>query len=137
MAELVYVFDTNIVSSLLYERQRPVLARIQRNQTDLLILCEPVIFEVERGLNYRQATQQLARFRNEIFPMFTIAPIQLTDWRVAAVLWATARRSGKQLADVDLMVAAVTLRFDGILISNDRDFDHLPMVPTENWLHQP
>jgi predicted nucleic acid-binding protein len=134
MAENVYVFDTNIVSSLLHERQRLLLTRIQQNQSDSLILCEPVIYEIERGLNHKQARYQLNRFRNEIFPLFTTIPIQLTDWRAAAVLWAYAKKRGRQLSDIDLLLGAITVRLGGILITDDKDFAHLPAVPTENWL---
>ncbi|MBZ0300211.1 MAG: PIN domain-containing protein [Anaerolineae bacterium] len=136
MAKELYVFDTNIVSSLLYERQRSLLMRIRRNQTDLLILCDSVIYEVERGLNHKRAERQLSRFRDEVFPMFTVASIQLADWHVAAVLWASTRDIGKQLSDVDLLIAAMALRLNGIVVTNDKDFAYLPMVRTENWLQE-
>ena len=41
--------ELRVVDSLLHERQRLLLTRIQQNQSDSLILCEPVIYEIERA----------------------------------------------------------------------------------------
>jgi predicted nucleic acid-binding protein len=39
---------------------------------------------------------------------------------------------GNQLADVDLLIAAVATRLGDIIVSSDTDFDALP-VKRENW----
>jgi predicted nucleic acid-binding protein len=54
---------------------------------------------------------------------------------VAAKLWGNARNRGIQFSDVDVLLAAMTLRLGGVLVTDDGDFAHLPLVPTENWLH--
>jgi tRNA(fMet)-specific endonuclease VapC len=133
MAKSVFIFDSNHISSLLRPRYKVLLNRISNDETNTLVLCEPVIYEVEKGLLHKNAEQQFERFQ-DMLPLFTVMPIQLVDWRVAAVLWATARQNGKQLADIDLLVAAVALRLGGTVVTNDKDFAHLPTVPTENWL---
>jgi predicted nucleic acid-binding protein len=66
--------------------------------------------------------------------LFVVAPVQLVDWRVAAKLWSDARRRGRQLSDIDVLLAAMTLRLNGILITDDGDFAYLPLARTENWL---
>jgi predicted nucleic acid-binding protein len=56
------------------------------------------------------------------------------DWRVAAKLWSNVRQHGRQLSDIDLLLASMTLRLNGILVTDDGDFAYLPLVKTENWL---
>lgn len=128
----IYIFDTTIVSSLFHEQQKAILKRIRHDQTNFLVLCEPVIYEIERGLKHKKAEKQLTRFRGEVIPLFSTVPVQLADWRVASVLWADTRSKGFQLSDIDLLIAAVTLRLGGILVTSDDDFAVLP-VPRENW----
>ncbi|MEM6284849.1 MAG: PIN domain-containing protein [Chloroflexota bacterium] len=135
MAAKTYAFDTNHVSNMLKVQYRSLLLRISQNTTDRLILPEPVIYEVEKGLLHRGASSQFATFQNEIVPLFEVIPVQLVDWRLAAVLWARTRQQGRQLSDIDLLIAAMTLRLKAILITDDRDFTYLPEVPTENWLN--
>jgi predicted nucleic acid-binding protein len=76
---------------------------------------------------------QAAASPNEIIvPELEWVALVDADWRQAAAFWAEARKAGKQLSDVDLLLAAMTLRLDGILVSADDDFDALA-VKNENW----
>ncbi|MBZ0321178.1 MAG: PIN domain-containing protein [Anaerolineae bacterium] len=129
-----YVFDTNIVSALVGKPNVPLLERIRQNQSDVMVLCEPVIYEIEKGLEHKKAAKQLAEFQSSIIPLFNVVAVQLTDWRVAAKLWAFTRSTGKQLSDIDLLLAATVWRLKGILVSNDADFDAIPNIMRENWL---
>jgi predicted nucleic acid-binding protein len=78
------------------------------------------------------ATRKLSVFEETFVPLLTWLPLIDADWRQAAAFWAEARKAGKQLSDVDLLLAAMTRRLDGILVSADDDFDALPMKH-ENW----
>ncbi|MBL8161904.1 MAG: type II toxin-antitoxin system VapC family toxin [Anaerolineae bacterium] len=134
MNSAVYLFDTNIISALRPDQNLALFNRIQENATQTLCLCEPVIFEVERGYEHRQAYQQLTHFRANLMPLFMVISVQLADWRVAAKIWGSERRQGRQFSDVDVLLAAMTLRLNGILVTADSDFSALPFVRTENWL---
>ena len=128
------MFDTNIISSLRSGKNPALFKRLEENKDQILCLGEPIIFEVERGYEHRQAYQQLADFRAHLIPLFVVVPVQLADWRVAAKLWGDARRRGRQLSDVDVLLAAMTLRLNSILVTDDGDFAYLPLLRTENWL---
>ncbi len=54
------------------------------------------------------------------------------DWRQAAQFWANAVNAGRQLADTDLLIAAIAKRVDGVVVTDDGDFDALP-IRRENW----
>lgn len=127
-----YVFDTSIISELRPDHPSLVAERMAAHLDDDLYLCEAVIYEIERGLLHRQASQQLAYFRQNVVPRFEVVKVSLNEWQLAAKLWAEMRRQGRQLSDVDLVLAAVTLQLGGVLVTDDSDFAALP-VPQVNW----
>jgi predicted nucleic acid-binding protein len=132
MAKTAYIFDTNMFSKLVRQDDPELKRRVQDNHESEFVLSEAVVFEVERGLLHREAASQLDYFREQVLPLFSVVPVTLADWRIASRLWAEMRRKGIQLSDIDFLIAAVTLRLDGILVSADDDFDALP-IKRENW----
>ncbi len=135
----IYVLDTNIISALVNlsvpdMMTSSLIHRVQAHQQSSLIICECVLYEIERGLTHNQSKNKLSRFYTSILPLFQVTPIILVDWKSAGVLWASARAKGRQLSDIDLLVASVALRLSGVVVTDDHDFDILP-VTTENWLH--
>lgn len=71
MIQRTYIFDTNIVSGLLYVERRAVLECIRTDQTNLLVLCDPVIYEIERGLKHKNANRQLERLQRNVFLVYS------------------------------------------------------------------
>jgi predicted nucleic acid-binding protein len=65
-------------------------------------------------------------------PLLTWTSLTDGDWRQAAQFWADVTNAGKQLADTDLLVAAIALRVGGTVVTADDDFDALP-IKRENW----
>ena len=110
----------------------PVLDALERHKHETLSLCPPVHFEVRRGLLWKDARVQWEVYIQDIVPQFTWTPLLEIDWDRAAALWAQTRRAGKQLSDMDLLIAAIALRLEGTIASNDADFDALA-VPRVNW----
>jgi predicted nucleic acid-binding protein len=129
---VIYIFDTNAITDLM--RARPlVVANVRDHQADhVLCLCPPVDFEFQRGLLWKSAYGQRERYLNEIKTQFQWLPLSDTDWLQAGQFWADTQRRGKQLSDVDLLVAALAQRLDAIIMSSDTDFDVLP-VKREDW----
>ena len=71
-------------------------------------------------------------YEERIKPQFQWVPIIEADWQQAAQFWADTVSRGLQLSDVDLLVAAVSVRLSGIIVSADDDFDALP-VTRQSW----
>lgn len=76
---------------------------------------------------WRSATSKIARLQNRLVPLFSWVPLIDDDWQQAARFWAEARRKGRQFGDPDLLLAALAHRLGGIVVSNDGDFDALPV----------
>ncbi len=133
MERLAYILDTSIIGDRI-KAYDTVSKRLANTITagHQVYLCQPVYYEVRRGLIKVNATCKLQLFQNAIMPLLYWLPLNDSDWLQAAQFWADARNAGKQLSDVDLLVAALAHRINGIVVSSDDDFRALP-VRLENW----
>jgi len=130
---LIYVLDTNVVSDFL-KKHPHVTAMIAQHLAgnDRLLLPQPVHYELIRSLIRHNASEQIKRLNNQILPQFEWATLTDDDWLQAARFWADSVSRGKQLADVDLLLAALAQRLDATLVTGDDDFDALP-IKRANW----
>ncbi|MEO8393673.1 MAG: PIN domain-containing protein [Chloroflexota bacterium] len=130
---MIYVLDTNVVSDFL-KMQPTVLAAVREHllDGDHLLIAPHVHYELVRGLVRYNATTQLKRLNEEILPLLEWTPLTDDDWLQAAHLWAATVSAGKQLTDMDLLLAALTQRLDATLVTADDDFDALP-IKRVNW----
>lgn len=133
---MIYIFDTTAITDLIREHPQ-VVERVRMQQSShVLGLCQPVDYEVMRGLLWKTAEAQQRRYRDQIKSQFAWIGLTDADWRQAAAFWALARNTGQQLSDVDVLVAALAHRLGGIVVSSDGDFDALP-VSREDWRNPP
>lgn len=130
---MIYLLDTNAISDFL-KRHPVVTASIMQGlaNRDRLLIPQPAHYELVRSLMRHNATAQLSRLNNEILPQLEWITLTDADWLQAAEFWAESVSSGKQLADVDLLLAALTQRLDATLVTADDDFDTLP-IKRANW----
>lgn len=133
MERLIYVLDTNVIADRMNARE-PVTLRLTATVQNghQVGLCQPVFYEVMRGLFKANSTRKLHFFQTTIMPLLIWMPLTDDDWHQAAQFWADATNAGKQLADTDLLVAAVAKRLGGVVVTADSDFDVLP-IQRENW----
>jgi predicted nucleic acid-binding protein len=132
MAGLIFLFDTNAISDLI-EQNTTLADHIRSLQLSAqMILCSPVHYEVKRGLLYTGAQRKSQIYEQEIRPRFHWISLEDVDLELAARYWSDARRRGKQFSDIDLLIAAISVRLNGVIVSADSDFDALPIM-RENW----
>ncbi len=133
MERLTYILDTNVIADRMNARE-PVAQRLTMmvEAGHQVCLCQPVYYEVIRGLLKTNATRKLHFFQHTIIPFLTWIPLIDADWRLAAQFWADAVNAGRQLGDADLLIGAITSRIKGIVVSADDDFQALP-ITRENW----
>jgi len=128
-----YVFDTNTVS-LILRRAPNVLSHLRTKLTrdDLIIGCPVVWYELKRGFLAKSATAQMKRFE-ALFATFVWQDYTLTDWSLAAELWAQRRARGMPVGDADLLIGVYARNRDAVLVTdNEKDFVELN-VKIENW----
>ena len=133
MDRVTYILDTTVIADRI-KRHPQVLQRLTNagEAGHVLGLCDPVRYEVVRGLLKVNATQKLQLFRESIAPLMDYLPLTDADWGRAAQLWADTRNQGKQLSDVDLLIASLAQRLNAVVVTSDIDFTALP-ISRENW----
>ncbi len=133
MDPMTYILDTNVFADRI-RRHPQVTARLTRagEAGSILGLCDPVRYEVSRGLLKVDAARKLRFFRDEISPLMEHLALTTDDWHAASRLWAAMRNQGRQFSDVDLLIAALAQRLDAVVVTADADFTSLP-VKREDW----
>ncbi len=129
---MIYLLDTNTFSDRTKNRPAVVMKfnrALQNNHT--IAICQPVYYEVLRGLVKSNATRQIADLNN-FMPYIQNYSIEDNDWTIAAHFWALVKTNGRHLSDMDILIAVVAQRVNAILVSSDEDFDALP-IARENW----
>lgn len=130
---MIYVLDTNSISDLIAGLQQVTFNLNRRiRQGDTISLCQPIFYEIQRGLLWKPSGKRFAAFHTAIVPRMAWIPLTDDDWKQAAQFWADSKRKGKQLSDMDVLLATLAHRIDAIIVSSDTDFDALP-VKREDW----
>jgi predicted nucleic acid-binding protein len=131
---LIYLLDTNAVSDWLSPKPDVIAEHIEHHLEDdaRIVICQPVYYELRRGLLWRKAERKLKILREKILPLLEYVTLEEADWVQAAQFWADARQQGHQLADIDLLVVAISVRLKAIIVTRDADFDVLS-ITREDW----
>ena len=133
MDPVIYILDTNVIADGIQRiPQVPDRLNSAGEAGHILGLCGPVRYEVLRGLLKVDARQKLRIFRELITPLMDHLALTDEDWQVPAQLWASMRNRGRQFFDVDLLIAALAQRLNGVVVTSDNDFAALP-VEREDW----
>lgn len=129
---MIYLLDTNVISDRM-KKWPSVVVRFDFavREGHTLALCPAVYYELVRGLIKNESTRQIAEL-NTFIRAIKNYPILQEDWLQAAQFWAFAKKRGREISDMDLLLAAMTHRLNATLVTSDADFDVLP-ITHENW----
>lgn len=127
-----YMLDTNIVSCLL--REHPAVAR-HVIAAPITSLCISAITEGELlfGLARRPDAKRLHIAVREFLRRVDVLPWDSTIAEGYGVVRAAMQRQGKNLAPLDLLIAAHALGIDAVLVTNDRAFGQVAGLHLEDW----
>lgn len=102
-----------------------------------ILLCPVVYFEMQRGLEQRNATGQLRAF-NRLITTWQWDDFIRSDWVKASQVWVHMTKQGYVVDEADLMIGIFTFRHEAILVThNVRHFEQMkPYLQFEiqNWL---
>jgi hypothetical protein len=131
----VTLFVDTSVWSLALRRDSPDLPAV-RFLADSLRRAEPIC---TTGLVLQELLQGFrgAKARDAILERFAAQPLLVPhrdDHVAAADLRSTCRRHGVQVGTIDALLAQLCLRHDLLLLTTDRDFEHMAAhVPLRLW----
>lgn len=130
---MIYLLDANVISDLV-TAQPEVVEHLEEAilRGDTVGICHPIYYEILRGLLWRPSKRKMYILQNKILPQMDWIDLKPVDWLQTAQMWATARRKGWNLSDIDVLLAAIAHRLNAVVVTSDADFDILP-ISRENW----
>ena len=119
---MVTLIDTSAWVEYLRDGDAHVADAVERLVADGAALTEPVLMEVLAGGRSGRHVEQL----RGLLGSATMLPAAAEDWADAALLYRMCRVNGATVRSmVDCLIAAVSIRHDVPVLSNDRDFQAL------------
>lgn len=132
------LIDTDILSY--FFRGDPVVIKNVEKYLDHFDTIEVSIityYEITSGLLAKNAFKQLNIFE-EFISENNILPITEKSAKFSAEIYATLRQTGKIVDDIDLLIAGIAIENEMTLATNnDRHFERIPGLITENWKNSP
>ena len=129
-----YLLDTNHLSPLVtagHPIRQIVLERMAAG--DDFAIPTPVLSEFLFGIGLLPRGRENQAVWAELAGEFGYYTVDRQDAAAAAELRLHLRRSGRQLALVDALVATLALRHDLTLLTTDADFAAVPTLHRQNW----
>ncbi len=133
---MTFLLDTNTVSFVM-RGDRAVRERLTACDRTDVVLCHPVVAEIEYGLARlpRSARRNRLRGRFDLF-LRELVRVPWTDEvsRAFGAIKADLERRGVRLEDLDVAVAAHAVALDATLVTDD--IDHMRRVKglsLETW----
>ncbi|MEP7341630.1 MAG: PIN domain-containing protein [Acidobacteriota bacterium] len=130
-----YLLDSNHASPLVtlhHPLRQKVLTAMQAG--DIFSLCVPVLSETLFGISVLpRAVQNRAEWQKLRRNLFCYQ-LDEQDAEYAVDLQLSLRAKGRQLEMADALIAAIAIRYDLILLTQDGDFRPLTQLKRENWL---
>jgi tRNA(fMet)-specific endonuclease VapC len=132
---LTYVLDTNIFIAAL-NGNVGVLKRLDVLSPEDIVLCAPVLAELEYGACFSSRKQENLAKIKILSGWARFRAFDDVAARRFGTLKADLRRRGELKADFDLSIAAIAFDLEATLVSDDRAFHEnpIPDLEVENWL---
>ena len=132
---MTYVLDTNVFIAGL-NGNAPVLRRLETLVPEEIVLCAPVLAELEYGARFSSREEANLEKIKMLASRTRFQPFGDAAARRFGSLKAELRRRGELKADFDLSIAAIAFHLGATLVSDDRAFhdEPIPGLNVENWL---
>ncbi|MCK4718332.1 MAG: type II toxin-antitoxin system VapC family toxin [Thermoplasmata archaeon] len=132
---MTYLLDTCIISAVMkgnkVAKQRWREAVIKGDE---ILISAIAYYEIKRGLLKVRATRQLSDF-NKLCQEYRIALLDKKSiFDKASEIYATLAKEGNLAGDADILIASTAIENKIVVVTDDRDFERIPEVKTENWL---
>lgn len=128
------LIDTDILS-LFFRGDLTTVYHFQAylNEYQQINLSIITYYEILSGLKHRDARKQLSLFL-EFAARNTVLPLTLESAALSANHYATLRRDGNPVDDIDLLIAGVAIANNLVLVThNQRHFNRIAGLECQDW----
>ena len=128
------LIDTDILSFFLRNNQEVAatfaayLAKHKKINISII-----TYYEILSGLKHRDASKKTASFL-ELASKSNVLPLTEQSVTISAEIYAELRKAGKQVDDIDLLIAGVAIANNLVLVThNKRHFERISRLLIEDW----
>lgn len=128
------LIDTDILSLFLKNNQEVVagfasyLARHKKINISII-----TYYEIMSGLKHRDASRKTALFL-KLASKSNVLPLTEQSVTISAEIYAELRKTGKQVDDIDLLIAGIAIANNLVLVThNKRHFERISRLTIEDW----
>lgn len=128
------LIDTDILS-LFFRGNEKVKEHFQEylKEFERINICIITYYEILSGLKYRDSKKLLTSFL-KFLKHNNIIPLTKNSVEVSASIYASLRKKGTPLDDVDLLIAGISISNDMTLIThNTKHFKRIENLVIEDW----
>lgn len=129
-----YLLDTCVISDFI-KGELGTQSRIKHMLPADIIISVVTVMELRYGLLLNpQRTQRMEPIINRLLDSITILPLNISESEKAAEIRAVLKTQGQPIGAYDVLIAATALQHQLIMVTaNQREFDRVPGLETENW----
>jgi tRNA(fMet)-specific endonuclease VapC len=131
-----YLLDTGSAADCIF-RRRGVDDKVKRTRRagGKIGIAIPVMAELLAGVEFSSTRERNLEIVNRNLHLFRLWPFTPDAAREYARLFATLRRIGKTIQQIDMMIAAIARTLgDCTVVSSDTDLAAVPGLTVENWI---
>jgi tRNA(fMet)-specific endonuclease VapC len=127
--------DTNIISYYFNadtKIREKILEAIDNDED----ICTTIInvYEILKGFRWKNNQTKENQFK-EFLEDVTVVTIDDEVIDIASTIYSDLRKNGKTIGDADILIAAVVLRNNGILVSNNiKHYKDIEQLELTNWV---
>jgi predicted nucleic acid-binding protein len=129
--------DTNIISYY-FNADNTVKEKLLEAIENEEEICTTVIniYEILKGFRWRNNKRKESQFK-EFLEDVVVFTIDDKVVNIASDLYAALRKKGKTIGDADIFIAAIVLKNNGTLISNNtKHYEDIEQLNLMNWLNK-
>jgi tRNA(fMet)-specific endonuclease VapC len=127
--------DTNIISYY-FNANTKIKEKIFEIIDNDENICTTVIniYEILKGFKWKNNEKKEKQFK-EFLEDVTIFSIDNDVIDIASELYSNLRKNGKSIGDADILIAAIVIRNEGTLVSNNtKHYEDINQLKLINWI---
>ncbi|MEQ9624727.1 PIN domain-containing protein [Coleofasciculus chthonoplastes] len=129
-----YLLDTCVISDFI-KGEPGTQARLKQTPPTDIAVSVITVMELRYGLQLNpQRAHKIEPVITSFLSSITLLPFGISEAEQVAHIRAILRSQGQPIGAYDVLIAATALQYNLVMITaNQREFDRVPDLQTENW----
>jgi tRNA(fMet)-specific endonuclease VapC len=131
---MLYLLDTCVISDFV-KGEPGTQIRLKQTPPSEIAVSVITVMELAYGLELNpQRAKKIKPVIDNFLSSIMLLPFSVTESESAAQIRATLKVLGQPIGAYDVLIAATALQHQLIVLTaNQREFDRVPNLQTENW----